>query len=47
MEIYLIEMYTAILDKSYNIIFSAKFDKIVNMGEEESTLCIKMSVSVL
>ena len=45
MEIYLIGTYAEILDKFYKIVFSAKFDKVVNMGDQDSRLCFKMSVS--
>ena len=37
--------YAEMLDKFYKIVFSAKFNEVVNMGDEDSTLCLKMSVS--
>ena len=36
--------YAEILDKFYKLVFSGKFDKVVSMGEEESALCLKISV---
>ena len=44
MEIYLIRTYTEILDKFYKIVFLGKFEKVVNTGDEDSELRIKMSV---
>ena len=43
-EIYLIGTYAEILDKFYKVVFLGKFEKVVSMGDEDSTLCIKMSV---
>ena len=45
MEIYLIGTYTEILDKFYKMAFSGKFNEFVNVGDEDSTLSFKMSVS--
>ena len=44
MEMYLIGTYAKILDKFYKVVFVTKFDEIVNMGDEDSTLRLKMSV---